>query len=803
MRARPVFLVLVLVLAAALVLRPVTPAWAGVAADYPEFPYPPSRYDEPHRGQFHFSPRGGWMNDVNAPLYHDGVYHLFFQHNPHGLAWDTMHWGHATSTDLVHWTQRPIALEPGVHPGDLWSGGGVVDTANTSGLGAGGAAPIVVFTGTDGVSVAYSTDGARTFQPYDGGRKVITMPAHSRDPKVLWHAPTRRWVMVVWSDAGGNAAHVYTSPNLLDWTFRSRFAADWLVECPDLFPLRVDGTGPEKWVLTDASGEYVVGAFDGERFTAEQAGPQRMDHGRTSFEGSFYGGLTFSGMPDGRTVQMVWMPGNRGAGWTGSASFPAELGLRSYPEGLRVTRTPVAEIAALRAGTREWSGRTVYGADDLDGVTADTYELTAEFDVASSTAARFGLRLHARADGGYDRAVTYDRAAGTLDGAPLPAVDGRIRLRVLVDRGQLEIFGNDGRLSLTETVAFDSSPGSRGIRLFADGGTARLVSLRLHPLRSAWTGGTESTLDGLPGRWRAAGGTWTDVTGGKRGEAAGDGFYLSERTGADFTYEADVRLDTATAAALTFRASPDAATHYSVNVDAGGFVKLWRPGRDIAVHATPVTRGRTYHLRVVARGPRITVYLDHGAVPVVDATDSAHASGHFGLNVFDGAAVLQNAFAGAPGFGSSLAGPWRPVSGTWTMPGSGLLGRRTGDGFLVAEQAGGDFTYEADIRIVAGRAAALTFRAGADATTGYTATLDTDGVVKLWRPGEVLATAPATVAPGRTYHLTVVADGPRLRVHLDRAANPVIDVVDGTYAAGRFGLNVFDATAHFSGVTVR
>jgi fructan beta-fructosidase len=800
MRARPVFVVLVL--AAALVLRPVSPAWAGDAADYPEFPYPDTRYDEPHRGQFHFSPRAGWMNDVNAPLYHDGVYHLFFQHNPHGLQWDTMHWGHATSADLVHWTQRPIALEPGVHPGDLWSGGGVVDTANTSGLGAGGTAPIVVFTGTDGVSVAYSTDGARTFQSYDRGRKVVAMPAHSRDPKVLWHAPTGRWVMVVWSDAGGNAAHVYTSPNLLDWTFRSRFAADWLVECPDLIPLRVDGAGPEKWVLTDASGEYVVGTFDGERFAAEQPGPQRMDHGRASFEGSFYGGLTFSGMPDGRTVQMVWMPGNRGATWTGSASFPVELGLRSYPDGLRVTRTPVAEIAALRTGTRTWTGRTVSGADALDGVTADTYELVAEFDVAASTAGRFGLRLHTSPDGSYDRAVTYDRAAGTLDGAPLSPVDGRIRLRVLVDRGQLEIFGNDGRLSLTETVAFDPAPSSRGIGLFAEGGTARLASLRLHPLRSAWTG-AESTLDGLPGRWRAAGGTWTDVAGGKRGEAAGDGFYLSDRTGADFTYEADVRLETATAAALTFRASADATAHYTVNVDAGGLVKLWRPGRDLAVHPAPIVRGRTYHLRVVARGPRITVHLDHGAVPVLDVTDGTYAAGHFGLNVFDGAAVLQNAYVDAPGLRTTLAGPWRPVSGTWTAPGGGLLGRRTGDGFLIGAQAGSDFTYEADVRILAGRAAALTFRADPDATAGYTATLDTDGVVKLWRPGAVLAAVPAAVAAGRTYHLRVVAAGPRLRIHLDRAAAPVIDVVDTAYASGRFGLNVFDAVAHFQDVTVR
>src|SRR5918998_726670 len=160
MRLRPALLVLLL--AATAVVVPSGPAVAGVPGDYPEFPYPDTAYDEPQRGRFHFSPRAGWMNDINAPLHLDGTYHLFYQHNPHGPAWDTMHWGHATSPDLVHWTQRPIALEPGVHAGDLWSGGGVVDTANTSGLRTGSSAPIVVFTGTDGVSIAYSNDGAKT-----------------------------------------------------------------------------------------------------------------------------------------------------------------------------------------------------------------------------------------------------------------------------------------------------------------------------------------------------------------------------------------------------------------------------------------------------------------------------------------------------------------------------------------------------------------------------------------------------------------------------------------------------------------
>jgi fructan beta-fructosidase len=155
-------------------------------------------------------------------IYYRGTYHLFTQDNPHGLDGDTKRWGHATSPDLAHWTQKPIALEPGVHPGDLWSGNGVVDVNNVSGLRTGDDDPILVFSAPNGVIVHYSTDGAKTFQTYDGGRKVATPSGTSRDPKVFWHAPSNRWVMVVWSDGGGNGGNLYTSTDLLNWTFRSR-----------------------------------------------------------------------------------------------------------------------------------------------------------------------------------------------------------------------------------------------------------------------------------------------------------------------------------------------------------------------------------------------------------------------------------------------------------------------------------------------------------------------------------------------------------------------------------------------------
>jgi len=794
--------ILVLVVLTAMLLSPQA-STAGTVNDYPEFPYQPTNYAEPFRGQFHFSPRGGWMNDVNAPLYYRGQYHLFFQHNPHSLQWETMHWGHAVSPDLVHWTQKPIALEPGVHPGDLWSGGGVVDTANTSGLKDGTDDPIVVFTGTNGVRVAYSTDGAATFQSYDNGTPVVTPAGTSRDAKVFWHAASGRWVMVVWSDSGGNGVDVYTSPNLLAWTHASRFAASWLYECPDLFPLQVDGDPANtKWVLTDADGDYVVGDFTGTAFSTNWSTPQKIDQGVTAFDnGTFYAGLTFENMPDGRVVQMAWQPSNKGSTWSGNATFPAELGLRTFSEGVRVTRNPVTELASLRTTSSSWSDLTITpSTDPLAGTTADTYEITARFDLTGATATQFGFRLHKHADGTTDRTVAYDTAAHTLYGKPLAPNGTTVTLRLLVDRGQLEIFGNDGQLSISDNVDFDAS--SLGVSLFSAGGNVKLDSLEFHRLASAWGTG-ESTLDSsLPAAWHPVGGTWTDVAAGKQGSATGDAFLLNDQTGTDFSYEGDVRVDQGTAAALTFRASADGTQHYTANVDTSGVVKLWRPGQVLASVPTPIVPGRFYHLKVVTTGPRIRVYLDDGATPLIDVTDSTYPSGRFGVNAFNATATVQNLNVNTGGLTTTITGRWTPTSGTWTEPAGHRKGNAAGDGFLLTDQTGTDFTYEGDIRVVNGQAAGLTFRANADGTQHYTATIDKAGLVKLWRPGQDIATHATPIREGKTYHLKVTATGPTIRVYLDGATTPVIDTVDSTYTSGRFGLNTFAATSTFAGVTV-
>ncbi|WP_406047446.1 glycoside hydrolase family 32 protein [Kribbella sp. NBC_00889] len=443
-------------------------------------------YQEDNRGRFHFSPRRGWMNDPNGMLHYRGSYHFYFQHAPNSLVWDTMHWGHATSPDMVHWEQQPIALDPAVHPGELWSGGGLVDVRNTSGLKDGDHDPIAVFTGTQGVRMFYSLDGGMTFTAYDEGRVIAQPSGHeSRDPKVVWHEPSQTWAMVVWSDDNGNGADFFVSPDLRTWERSDRYVADWLFECPDFTPMMLDGV--VTWVLRDGRGSYVVGDFDGREFRTDWTEPCTITVNPGGAGGQYYAAQSFDNMPDDRVVTMAWQGLNRGSVWTGNASFPVQQRLVATPDGPRVFSQPVDEIASLRTSATSYEAQLVTpGAPLLTDVDATSYELEATFDVSGAVDGSFAFRLRTGADGSSAREVTYDVGAGALDGVPLsPAADGILTVRLLVDRGQLAIFAADGAYYACYNVDFDTTSTGNGLQLTTTA-PLNLTSLTLHHLSSIW-----------------------------------------------------------------------------------------------------------------------------------------------------------------------------------------------------------------------------------------------------------------------------------------------------------------------------
>lgn len=480
----------------------------------------PGYYREAHRPEYHFTPEVNWMNDPNGLVYFDGEYHLFYQHNPHGNEWGHMSWGHAVSADLVSWKHLPVALhdEYGVM---AFSGSAVADLDNTSGLGTVDKPPLVaIYTGhghgKQTQDLASSTDRGRTWTKFPGNPVLDIGQAEFRDPKVSWHAPTRRWVMVV-SLATEKKLQFYASKDLKAWSHLSDFGPAGVVnkpnwECPDLFELPVvSEPGMTRWVLKadmgsgsvagGSGGEYFLGTFDGKAFAADSKASQWVDYGR-----DFYAPISWSNVPaaDGRRLWLGWMNNwetclNPTSPWRSAMSVPRELTLRRIGGSLRLCQNPVRELEALRGEPEAFDIVALSGTRALE-TRGRQVEVVLEFD--PGTATDVGVRVLKggveETVVGYDakaKTVSVDRTksgnggfhkafAGRHAGPLSPENDGRVRLRILVDSCSVEVFGNRGETVVTDLV-FPKATSDR-LELFALGGEARVTSCRVYPLKSVW-----------------------------------------------------------------------------------------------------------------------------------------------------------------------------------------------------------------------------------------------------------------------------------------------------------------------------
>lgn len=441
-----------------------------------EIPEADTIYKEKYRPQFHFSSRRGWNNDPNGLVYSDGEYHLYYQHNPYGWKWGNMHWGHAVSEDLVHWKELPLALYPQIHGDWCYSGGAMLDKENTAGFKTGSNDVIVAtYTSTGrGECIAYSNDRGRTFTEYEGNPVV---EHRGRDPKVIWFAPGKHWVMAVYDEQEkSRGISFYTSTDLKEWTYQSRI--DGYFECPEIFELPVDGNnGNKKWVLYAADGDYTLGAFDGKAFQPEG---EKLKY---NYGNCYYASQTFSDIPesDGRRIQIAWgRVGHKEMPFNQMMDFPVELTLRTTDEGIRMFAEPVREIETLYTAThRFWDTQLQLNDNPLEEIVGELFDIECELSVGQANRICFEIR---------GLPIVYDCAKQEIacrdKTAPLEAKDGKIRLRLLVDRISVEIFANDGRMYMPMGhILEDAGP---PLHIFAEGGTGLIETLTVRELRSSW-----------------------------------------------------------------------------------------------------------------------------------------------------------------------------------------------------------------------------------------------------------------------------------------------------------------------------
>ena len=448
---------------------------------------------EKFRPVYHHTPAYGWMNDPNGMFYKDGVYHLYFQWNPYGSVWGNLHWGHSTSTDLMHWKFEGCAIVPDAW-GAIFSGSCVVDHNNTAGFGKG--AVVAFYTSAKATpwgdvqsqSMAYSLDNGKTFTKYEGNPILTSSEKDFRDPKVFWYAPGKHWVMML---AVGQHMEIYSSVNLKEWKKESEFGAmqgahGGVWECPDLVEIPVEGTREKKWVLIcnlnpggpfgGSAAQYFVGSFDGKKFVNESPTQTKwMDWGKDN-----YATVTWNNAPDGRCIALGWMSNWQYANnvptrqYRSANTLARDLSLYREGQELYLKSTPSVEVKKARGKKVSIPSFKVSEKHEMVNLFEEkqgAYEVEIVIQNAGASKIAFCLLN----DKGEKVSMYYDlnrkqfvmdrSESGTVDfSKDFPAVtvapanvDKELTLRLFVDRSSIEAFGEDGKFVMTNLV-FPSQP---------------------------------------------------------------------------------------------------------------------------------------------------------------------------------------------------------------------------------------------------------------------------------------------------------------------------------------------------------
>lgn len=486
-----------------------------------------SFYREPFRPQLHFTPEAKWMNDPNGLVFHNGEYHLFYQHYPDTTVWGPMHWGHAVSSDLVHWEHLPIALYPD-SLGYIFSGSAVVDKDNTSGFGTAENPPLVaIYTYHDAEKektgsiefqtqgIAYSVDNGRSWTKYEKN-PVLKNPGirDFRDPKVSWHEPTKKWVMIL---AVLDHVELYASTDLKSWTKLSEFGKDYgahggVWECPDLFPLAIEGEGKQKWVMlvsinpggpnVGSATQYFIGDFDGKTFTpdTDKSDIRWIDWGQDN-----YAGVTYSNAPDDRRIFIGWMnnwayaqtiPTEK---WRGAASLPRELTLVKKDRKIFVSSTLVPELFDSSVEKVQFSDLRI--SDSLN-LTADVKFPTGTTIIqgvveAKSFTIQFSNRENQKLSTGYDsknNQFFVDRSRSGVNNfsqdfkglvsAGRYSKEDSVKFTIVMDVASIEVYF-DGGVTVMTNLFFAVMPMTE-FKILASEGVINVKALEVRRLESIW-----------------------------------------------------------------------------------------------------------------------------------------------------------------------------------------------------------------------------------------------------------------------------------------------------------------------------